>query len=135
MPANYDIKISQGDTLTLHLLYQDVSSNSIDLANYEAEMQVRRSPDSSSYLLYITSNPNGLTYGITGSTGGIRLNRNKGNTGSETGGILLSLGATATSYVPHGKHHYDIEIRNTATGVVTKLIQGNYDSIFEITKL
>jgi hypothetical protein len=97
-------------------------------------MQVRRSPDSSSYLLYVTSNPNGLTYGITGSTGGIQLNRNKGNTGSETGGILLIAGATATSFVPHGKHQYDLEIKNTATGIVTKLIRGNYDSIFEVTK-
>jgi len=134
MPANYDIQVSQGETLNLHLLYQDVDSNSVDLSNYEAEMQVRRSPDSSSYLLYLTSSPNGLTYGITGSTGGIQLNRNKGNTGSETGGILIIAGATATAFVPHGRHHYDMEIKDTTTGIVTKLITGNYDASFEVTK-
>ncbi len=134
MSAKYDISIPQGDTLNLHVLYQDSGSNGIDLTDYTARMQVRRSPESSSYLLYMTSTPVGLTYGITGSTGGIFLNKNKGNTGSETGGVYLFAGPTATSFVPYGRHHYDLELKNTTTGVVKKLIHGSYDTSFEITR-
>jgi|6_EtaG_2_1085325.scaffolds.fasta_scaffold08900_2 hypothetical protein len=133
MPANHNIHIPQGDTLNLHILYQDEISNGIDLTNHKARMQVRKSPTSSSYLLFVDSTP-GLTYGITGSTGGIHLNVNKGNTGSQTGGILLVMGATATSFVPAGKHHYDLELENTTDGSIRKLIYGSYDSQYDVTR-
>ena len=135
MSARYDINANQGETLNLHLYYTDVNDNAIDLSTYSAEMKVRRSFMGDSSLLHFTTT--GLTAGITGATsgvtGGLFLNKNAGNTGSQTGGILIIAGATATSLVPYGKHLYDLEIRGS-TGDVTRLIEGRFDVSGENTR-
>ena len=132
MTARYDITANQGETLNLHLLYTDTNDSAIDLSSYVAEMKVKRTFLSDTNLLHFFSGTTlGLSAGVTGSTGGITggvfLNRNAGNSGSQTGGILLIAGATATSYVPSGKHLYDLELRYTPTGEVTRLIEGRFD--------
>jgi len=141
MPARHDINANQGETLNFHLLYTDTADNSIDLANYSAELQSRRSTSSSDKLLHLsgsTAGPQGVTAGITGATsglsGGIWLNRNAGNTGSLTGGILIVAGATATSLVPNGKHLYDLELKYIPDGTVTRLIEGRFDCPSEVTR-
>jgi hypothetical protein len=132
MTARYDINANQGETLNLHLLYTDTGDSVIDLSSYVAEMKVKRTFLGDTSLLHFHSGTAvGITAGLTGSTGGITggifLNRNAGNTGGETGGILIIAGATATSYVPSGKHLYDLELRYTPTGEVTRLIEGRFD--------
>jgi hypothetical protein len=137
MTARYDITSNQGETLNLHILYTDSDDNGIDLTSYTAEMKVKRSVLGDDSLLYLTQN-GGITAGLTGSTGGITggifLNRNVGNSGSQTGGILLIAGSTATSYVPNGRHQYDLEIRYTPTGETTRIVEGRFENDGEVTR-
>jgi hypothetical protein len=135
MPARHDINANQGETLNLHLLYTDSNDNVIDLSSYSADMQVRRTFYSDDRLLHLTGTSNGFggaTAGITGATGGIYLNRNAGNTGSETGGVLIVAGATGTSLIPGGKHLYDLEINSN--GTITRLIEGRFECPNEVTR-
>lgn len=141
MSAKYDISIFQGETFNLHLLYLDTSDSSIDIPStaYSARLQVRRSSDAKSILLDLTSSPYGCTAGITGSgvldtscTGGIKLNRNMGDTGDQTGGMYVFAGATAMGYVPAGRHFYDLQI--SATGETSQLIHGRFECDGEITR-
>ena len=145
MPARHDITSNQGETLSLHLLYTDSADNSIDLANYSAEFQVRRSVSDSDKVLHLYGSTGGLSYGATagstgagntaiGISGGLWLNRNAGNTGAETGGIYVFAGATATSLVPAGKHLYDLELRYIPDGTVTRLTEGRFYSPSEVTR-
>ena len=149
MPARHDIVSNQGETLNLHLLYTDTDDSGIDLTEYTAEMQVRRSYMGGLTLLHLTGSTAGFVDGITagttasslgmkgytaGVTGGIFLNRNSGNSGSQTGGILIIAGATATSLIPDGRHVYDLELKYTPTGSTTRLLDGRFECPSEVTR-
>tara|TARA_R100000315_G_C5198968_1_gene116767 strand:+ start:92 stop:550 length:459 start_codon:yes stop_codon:yes gene_type:complete len=146
MAANHDININQGDTLNLHILYTDSDDSGINLDDYTAEMKVKRSFQGNDLVLHITGStggstawgPYGVTAGITGSadstgisyaglTGGIVLNRNVGNSGSQTGGILIIAGSTATSHVPNGIHFYSLDVKYKPTGANTRLLDGRFE--------
>lgn len=137
MTARHDITSNQGETLNFHIYYTDSSDNGIDLSSYSAEMKVKRTFLGDSSLLYLTQD-GGITAGVTGSiggvTGGIFLNRNIGNSGSQTGGILIIAGSTATSYIPDGRHHYDLEVKFTPTGETIRIIEGRFESNGEVTR-
>ena len=137
MTARHDINANQGETLNLHILYTDSDDNGIDLSSYAADMKVKRTFLGDNSLLYLTQN-GGITAGITGKdggiTGGIFLNRNVGNSGSQTGGVLIIAGSTATSYIPDGRHHYDLEIKYTPTGETTRIIEGRFECDGETTR-
>lgn len=145
MPARHDITSNQGETLNLHLLYTDSVDASIDLGNYSAEFQVRRSALDGDKLLHLYGSSGGLNYGATagstgagdtsvGISGGLWLSRNAGNTGDETGGIYIFAGATATSLIPSGKHLYDLELRYIPDGTVTRLMEGRFYCPSEVTR-
>ena len=57
-----------------------------------------------------------------------------GNSGSQTGGILIIAGSTATSYVPSGRHMYDLELKYTPTGSTTRLLDGRFENEGEVTR-
>ena len=137
MTARHDITSNQGETLNLHIHYTDSSDDGIDLSSYSAEMKVKRTFLGDSSLLYLTQD-GGITAGVTGSiggiTGGIFLNRNIGNSGSQTGGILIIAGSTATSYIPDGRHLYDLEVKFTPTGETTRIIEGRFESNGEVSR-
>lgn len=140
MSAKHDINANQGETLNFHVLYTDNAGTGVDLTNYTAEMKVKRSVQGTE-VLHLTSlssgQGTGITSGITGATygmtGGISLNRNAGNSGGQTGGVLVIAGATAMSFVPAGRHLYDLELK-TPQGSKVRLIEGRFESDSEITK-
>jgi len=139
MAAKHDIVSNKGETLNLHILYTDSNDSGIDLSSYTAEMQVRRSHLSGERLLHLFSGTAvGITAGLTGSTGGLTggifLNRSVGNSGSQTGGILIVAGSTATSYIPTGRHIYDLEVKYKPTGSTTRLLDGRFENVDEITR-
>jgi len=139
MSANHDIVSNQGETLNIHILYTDSDDSVIDLTSYEARMNVRRSSLSDDKLLHLYSGTTiGITAGTTGSdsglTGGIFLNRNVGNSGGQTGGILIIAGSTASSLVPSGIHLYDLELKYTPTGATTRLLDGRFEHSKEVTR-
>jgi len=143
MTARYDITSNQGETLQLHILYTDSNDNGVDLSSYSAEMKVKRTFLGSDSLLFLTDVGNaqstGITAGLTGATGGgltggIFLNRNIGNSGSQTGGVLIIAGSTATTFIPDGRHQYDMEIKYTPTGETTRIIEGRFESNGEVSR-
>jgi hypothetical protein len=143
MAARYDITSNQGETLHLHILYTDSNDIGIDLTSYNAEMKVKRSfIGDSSTLLHLTGSTAGFVSGITvggtgylgGITGGIFLNRNVGNSGSQTGGVLIIAGSTATGWIPEGRHQYDMNIKYIPTGETTRIIEGRFESDGEVAK-
>jgi len=142
MASRHDITSNQGETLNLHLLYTDSNDTGIDLSSYTAEMKVKRTFLGDNSLLFLTNvsagEASGITAGLTGATGGLTggifLNRNVGNSGSQTGGILIIAGSTATGFIPSGKHQYDMNIKYTPTGETTRIIEGRFDSTGEVAK-
>tara|TARA_R110000851_G_scaffold270031_1_gene422697 strand:+ start:1693 stop:2244 length:552 start_codon:yes stop_codon:yes gene_type:complete len=68
------------------------------------------------------------TPGVIG-TGGITLNYN-----GVTGAFRIEIDAQTTSNIPSGRHFYDLDIRNTETGFVDKIITGTFEVLSEVTR-
>lgn len=143
MTARYDITSNQGETLHLHILYTDSNDVGIDLSLYSAEMKVKRTFLGNNSLLFLTNvsdgKSTGITAGLTGATdggltGGIFLNRNVGNSGGQTGGVLIIAGSTATSFIPDGRHQYDMELKYIPTGETIRIIEGRFESNGEVSR-
>ncbi len=114
MADSYNIQIDQGATYTLALSYKDSAGVPINLTNYTAAMQLRKTVGSATASLSLTSS-SGIV--ITGATG------------------LLSITITATQsrdLVPD-IYVYDLEI-TSAAGVVTRLIEGSAVVSAEVTR-
>ena len=151
---NYDINLYQGQSYYLDLDYTDVNDEVVDLDSniFEARMQVRRSPLVEEKVLGLNSEfyPRGVVGGgVTGyfignyygfnpdtnttpgvlGTGGITLNY----TGI-TGTFRIEIDAETTSYIPPGRHFYDLDIRNKETGFVDKVITGTFEVLSEVTR-
>lgn len=147
MPAGvYNILAEQGANFSLHLQYSDAADLPIDMNQYDARMQVRKSPEKVNPLLFLTNS--GLTGGGTASSGefvvgssggvsgvgGLSLNTSKTGGSNHIGGILIEIDSETMSNCPYGNHFYDMEISNIATGAVTRLIQGRFTVDREITR-
>lgn len=146
MPAGrYDIIAEQGASFKIQFdyLYAGVGGTGINLQNFTCQMQVRKSAYDSKILLDLSVS--GLTYGgitgyyepgvITGSTasGGISLNRDiQGVT--RMGGIFINIPHTVMGYVPVGRHFYDLELTNSVSGDVTRLLEGTFEVTKEVTR-
>jgi hypothetical protein len=143
MPASrYDITADQGSTFKLHLHYKYSGGTGIDLSNFIGNMQVRKSSRDDNAVLFLSN------YGVTGGgvtgefaigsggirgIGGISFNTSISGATGYTGGILLKIDANTMSYVPAGKHFYDLELTNTI-GEVFRLIEGTFEVPKEITR-
>ena len=142
MPSgNYDIHAEQGATFRLYMLYKDSNGDPIDLSSCNAEMQVRRSKNSSDLLLHMYNE--GVTGGgstgswVAGSSfegiagvGGITLNNS--STASVTGGIYITIDPTTTSNLPVGQFFYDLELIQGS--VTDRILQGRFNVDGEVTR-
>jgi len=62
MPAGvYNIRAEQGANFSLHLQYSDAADLVIDMSQYTARMQVKRSPEKEKSVLFLTNT------GVTGA--------------------------------------------------------------------
>ena len=129
MAANYNIEIEQGETFLFHFQYLERGSTGIDVSGYTGQMQIRRSPLTSTKIVEVLNT--GVTYGTTAGTGGFSMNTSATG-GSQTGGIRLSLDAVTTSFIPSGQHFYDIELVKGAT--IDKILRGRIDCNQEVTR-
>jgi hypothetical protein len=111
---SYNIQIDQGATYTLALSYKDSAGVPINLTNYTAAMQFRKTVESATASLSLTSS-SGIV--ITGATG------------------LLNITITATQSrdLDPDIYVYDLEITSSA-GVVTRLIEGSAVVSAEVTR-
>ena len=146
MPAGkYDIIAEQGASFKIHFdyLYAGDGGTGIDLSNFTCDMQVRKSPLDEKILMHLSIS--GLTYGgttgfyqpgvITGisGVGGIELNRDAFGLPSD-GGILITANNAVMTNLPPGRHFYDIELTDTVSTNVIRLLEGNFEISKEVTR-
>lgn len=79
-------------------------------------MHIRTAVSASSTILVLTT-----------SNGGIQIN-------AQAGTVLILATPAQTAAIEAGKYVYDLELEETATGVVTRILQGNLTVRAEVTK-
>ena len=115
-PGKLDLKCYQGATFDYSLTWTAAGS-AVDLSGYSARMQVRESYDSSVALVSLTDGT-GIALGGTAGTIGLLI--------SATDTALLD-GTPNTQFI------YDLELES-ASGVVTRLVEGNFFIYPEVTR-
>lgn len=145
MPAGqYHIFADQGSTFKLFVEYQTSGSTAIDLANYSADLQVRRNTSNENILLHFSGTTlagavtgGGSTGSYTGTggiagSGGITLNGNSAGATGYTGGIFILADATTMKNIPSGRHFYNLEVINGSE--VTRILEGRFEIDAEIVR-
>ena len=115
--GSYNIVCDQGATFGLSLTYKDATGALIDLTNYTARMQVRSKANAPTTILSLTSS----------AGAGIAL-------GGAAGTIFISIAASSTASLVPGDYVYDLELVNTTSTAVTRLIQGKFRVSAEVTR-
>ena len=100
MAIKANLTVDQGTTFTTTLNLTDSSDTPIDLNNYTAAGQIRK---------HFTSS-NSTSFGIS--------------LGGNTGIITLSLSANTTANLVSGRYVYDVEITDTSSNAVTRVVEG-----------
>lgn len=145
MSAQYDLILNRNENFTLYLEYLDETGKVVDLVGntasdplYYVKMMIKPYRNDNQAVVLLKSNPFEVLCGTTqdGISGGIKLNRNFGNTGGYTGGIFITLNPLVSMTMSPGKSFYDIFLVGKTgdnKGYSTKLLEGSVDVVKEIT--
>lgn len=112
----YNIVADQGATLSRTVTWKDSAKRAINIAGYTARMHVREAVESADTILELTTENDGITLG------------------GSSGTVTLSVSAADMADVPEGKYVYDLELVAPVSGVVSRLIQGNFVVRPEVTR-
>ena len=99
--GNYDIVIDQGADFALSITLSEDGS-AINLSTHTASAQLRPTPSSDT-----------LTATFTCTV-----------TSASEGKLTMKLGHATTANITAGKYYYDLEIFNSSSNSITRLIQG-----------
>lgn len=117
----YNMTCDQGATFQQTLYWKGSDGALIDLTGYSARMQVRSQ-------VAVPSPQVAVTLELTTENGRIAL-------GGSAGTISLTVKSTATAAVSAGTYYYDLElISNDSPQVVTRLVQGEFVVVGEVTR-
>lgn len=117
MPAKkLDITIEQGATFVMNLTWTSPAGTPVNLTGYTAKMQARWKPSDASALVTFSTADNTITLG--GAAGTIAIS-----------GPAAMAGVTKKRYGV-----YDLELTQTSTGKVTRLLEGRALISPEVTK-
>jgi hypothetical protein len=117
MPAKkLDITIEQGATFVMNLTWTNPAGSPVDLTGYTAKMQARWKYSDATALVTFTTADNTITLG------------------GALGTIAVSGPATITGVTKPRYGVYDLELTETSTGKVTRLLQGRALISPEVTK-
>lgn len=111
----YNIVADQGATLSRVITWRDSAKNPYNITGYTARMQVRSAVESSTVVLELTTANSRISLGGT------------------NGQVTLTVSATTMTGIAAGKYVYDLELVS-GTGVVTRLVQGNFVVRGEVTR-
>ena len=111
MATIQNISIDQGTTFSLTITVTDLNNNALDLTNYTARSQMRRSYGASSYVSFTTSTGDDPT----------------------DGEVTISLTPTQTSALKIGRYVYDVEIEDDS-GDVIRVLEGIVTVTPEVTR-
>ena len=113
--GNYSLTVEQGATLSLVITYKDSAGSAINLTGFTARMALRSDIEDSSAVLTLTT-----------ENGRIAL-------GGGAGTVTLTVSAADTAGLTAGNGVYDLELISSG-GVVTRLIEGSYSIVREVTR-
>lgn len=119
--GKYNLTIEQGTTINLTLLYKDSGSNPIDLTGYSAKMQIKSTYADKNPRTFLT-----LSSSLNADNTGLTL-------GGTSGSINIYVSAASSSAINFDSAIYDLEI-TSATGVVTRILEGNAKLNREVTR-
>jgi hypothetical protein len=112
----YDIVADQGATLHEVAVWKDSARNVINVSGYTARMHVRESIESANPTLSLTTeNGRIVVYGSQGR-------------------FDLTVSAIDMTGISAGKYIYDLEVIAPVTGIVTRLMMGNFVVRGEVTR-
>lgn len=111
------LEVEQGATFEFPLGWTDEAENKVPLVGYTARMQVRATVDATDVILELTTENDRITLDTT--------------SGSEK--IHLFVDAVTMADIPAGSYKYDLEMVS-GSGRVTRLIQGKFKVIAEVTR-
>lgn len=117
MAVAYNVVIDQGADWFLNVNYDNPNGTPVNLAGYSSALQMRSYPDAPTAVLSLTS----------AAGGGITIT-------AITGLVAIRATAAQTRAIDEGTYYYDLEITDTFTGVVTRLIQGQAVVSAEVTR-
>lgn len=112
----YDILVDQGATLLRSIGLKSAGKAVVTLTGYTAIMEIREKTESATVILTLTT-----------SNGGVEIN-------ALAGTVLIIASPAQTAAIIPGKYVYDLELTETSTGIVTKIIQGHLTVRSEVTK-
>ena len=111
MAAYVEITIEQGANLNSTVSVNDTQGDALNLYYYRATSQLRKS--------YYSTSANTMTATITGNA---------------NGEITLSMTASNTALLSPGRYVYDLTIANTASGLVTRVVEGTAVVLPSVTR-
>ena len=116
MPAKWDITICRGSSFILYFKWLDTAGAAVDLTGYTASMDIRKTKDDSDYVL-------------SSEDGDIIL-----TLGDSAGTVLAEIIPAVTEAISLIRGVYDVEVTNTATGIKTRLIEGEVTLSLDVTR-
>jgi hypothetical protein len=116
MAVSYNTVIDQGADWYLTVTYENPNGTPINLTGYSAALQLRSLPSDATAVLTLTTANTGIA--ITALTGVVAIHAT----------------ATQTRAIDEGTYYYDLEITDTFTSVVTRLVQGQVVVSPEVTR-
>ena len=112
----YNITADQGATFSRTVTWRDSARQAINVTGYTARMQVRPTTGSSTVILSLTTENDRIELG------------------GATGQVTITVSAADMANVAADKYVYDLELIAPSTGVVNRLIQGNFVVRGEVTR-
>jgi hypothetical protein len=115
MSGRYNMVCDQGSTFSLNFTIKTDGTPWSLVGNYTAKMQVRSFLNADTVLVELTTSNGRITFGAGGT-------------------VNLSLTAATTTDLIAGRHTYDLELTQTSTGVVTRVLEGKFVVRAEVTR-
>lgn len=115
MSGRYNMVCDQGSTFSLNFTIKTDGVPWSLVGNYTAKMQVRSFLNADTVLIELT-------------TANSRISFSAGGT------VTLSLTAEETTDIIAGRHTYDLELTQTSTDTVTRVLEGKFVVRGEVTR-
>lgn len=112
----YDIVVDQGAILHRSIALKSSAKNVVPLTGYTGRMDIREKIASASTILELTTENSGISINAAG------------------GSITILITPAQTTAMTPGNYVYDLELEETSTGIVTRILQGNLTVRAEVTK-
>ena len=131
----YNFTIKQGETFQSTVTYKDSAGAAVDIGEYEACMQIKKSFADAAILQLTHSTGEAVpTAGdLTGSAFISISGSYPFNTPTGSGAFGLYIGYSASAQLTPGDYVYDLEITNTSTFERVRLLQGKVKIDNEVT--